>query len=73
MADYDGVLVFGKAIAEIYRSRNWAKRVWVWHEAADMRVFMPLPDEEKEAIWSGSATGAMKNARRNCMNFFSSR
>ena len=56
LADYDGVLVFGKAIAEIYRSRNWAKRVWVWHEAADTRVFMPLPDEEKEGdlVWIGN-------------------
>jgi spore maturation protein CgeB len=56
LADYDGVLVFGKAIAEIYRARNWAKRVWVWHEAADPRVFMPLPDEEKEGdlVWIGN-------------------
>ena len=56
LADYDGVLVFGKAIAEIYRSRNCAKRVWVWHEAADTRVFMPLPDEEKEGdlVWIGN-------------------
>jgi spore maturation protein CgeB len=56
LADYDGVLVFGNAIAEIYRSRNWAKRVWVWHEAADTRVFMPLPDVEKDGdlVWIGN-------------------
>ena len=56
LADYDGVLVFGKAIAEIYRVRNWAKRVWVWHEAADTRVFMPLPEVQKvgDLVWIGN-------------------
>jgi spore maturation protein CgeB len=56
LAGYDGVLVFGKAIAEIYRSRNWAQRVWVWHEAADARVFMPLPEVQKEGdlVWIGN-------------------
>jgi spore maturation protein CgeB len=55
LADYDGVLVFGKAIAEIYRSRNWAARVWVWHEAADTRVFMPLPArKESDLVWIGN-------------------
>lgn len=56
LADYDGVLVFGKTIAEIYRSRNWARRVWVWHEAADTRVFMPLSDVPKEGdlVWIGN-------------------
>jgi spore maturation protein CgeB len=56
LAGYDGVLVFGKAIAEIYDSRNWARRVWVWHEAADTRVFMPLPEVQKEGdlVWIGN-------------------
>lgn len=56
LAGYDGVLVFGKTIAEIYRSRKWAQRVWVWHEAADVRVFMPLPEVQKEGdlVWIGN-------------------
>lgn len=56
LAGYDGVLVFGKAIADIYRSRKWAQRVWVWHEAADVRVFMPLPEVQKEGdlVWIGN-------------------
>jgi spore maturation protein CgeB len=56
LANYDGVLVFGKEIADIYRSRNWARRVWVWHEAADTRVFVPLPNVQKEGdlIWIGN-------------------
>ena len=56
LADYDGVLVFGKAIAEIYRTRNWARRVWVWHEAADTTIFIPLPGLQKEGdlVWIGN-------------------
>jgi spore maturation protein CgeB len=56
LADYDGVLVFGKAIAAIYRARNWARRIWVWHEAADARVFLPLPEVKKEGdlVWIGN-------------------
>ena len=56
LADYDGALVFGEAIAAIYRSRHWARRVWVWHEAADTRVFLPLPESPKEGdlVWIGN-------------------
>jgi spore maturation protein CgeB len=56
LAEYDGVLVFGKAIAEIYRARNWARRVWVWHEAADTTIFTPLADVQKEGdlVWIGN-------------------
>jgi spore maturation protein CgeB len=39
LSNYDGVLVFGRAIRERYISQGWAARVWVWHEAADTRVF----------------------------------
>jgi spore maturation protein CgeB len=39
--DYDGVLAFGASVAEEYRRRGWHDRVWVWHEAADLRVFHP--------------------------------
>jgi spore maturation protein CgeB len=56
LTDYDGALVFGEAIAAIYRSRHWARRVWVWHEAADPRVFLPLPNTPKEGdlVWIGN-------------------
>ena len=56
LADYDGILVFGEAIAKVYRSRNWVQRIWVWHEAADTRVFMPLPDGQKvgDLVWIGN-------------------
>jgi spore maturation protein CgeB len=53
---YDGVLAYGKAIAEIYRARGWARRAWVWHEAADARIFRPIENEAKEGdlVWIGN-------------------
>ena len=56
LADYDGVLVYGKAIAEIYRARKWARRIWVWHEAADTTIFMPIPYVQKQGdlVWIGN-------------------
>ena len=56
LSGYDGVLAYGKAIADIYLARGWARRVWVWHEAADTRVFRPIPDVHKEGdlVWIGN-------------------
>jgi spore maturation protein CgeB len=53
---YDGVLAFGAAIREIYQRQGWAKRVWTWHEAADIRLFRPLPELAKELdlVWIGN-------------------
>jgi spore maturation protein CgeB len=42
LSRYDGVLAFGRIIREIYIERGWAQRAWIWHEAADTRVFRPL-------------------------------
>lgn len=46
LSGYDGVLAYGAAIRDIYLSRGWARDAWVWHEAADVRVFRPLNDKE---------------------------
>ena len=46
LSGYDGVLAYGAAIRDIYLSRGWARNAWVWHEAADVRVFRPLNDKE---------------------------
>ena len=56
LAAYDGVLAYGRVIADIYRDRGWAKRVWVWHEAADTLLFRPLPDikREDDLVWVGN-------------------
>ncbi|HWH04843.1 MAG TPA: glycosyltransferase, partial [Gaiellaceae bacterium] len=53
---YDGVLAFGSVIRDLYLERGWAARAWTWHEAADTRLFRPLPDEEREAdlVWVGN-------------------
>ena len=56
LAGYDGVLAFGETLAEVYRQRGWASRVWTWHEAADIRRFHP-PEREGERhglVWIGN-------------------
>lgn len=56
LADFDGVLAFGAALAAIYRRWGWGNRVFVWHEAADTRLFHP-PGQEQERqglIWVGN-------------------
>jgi spore maturation protein CgeB len=53
---YDGVLAFGRVIRDLYLERGWAERAWTWHEAADTRVFRPLPggDREGDLVWIGN-------------------
>ena len=45
LSGYDGVLAFGETLAAVYRRRG--VRVFVWHEAADTRLFRP-PETEGE-------------------------
>jgi spore maturation protein CgeB len=47
LSRYDGVLAFGRALAERYTARGIA-RPFVWHEAADVRRFHPLPAAAQE-------------------------
>jgi spore maturation protein CgeB len=56
LADYDGVLAFGGVIRDLYLRRGWAARAWTWHEAADTRVFRPLPGEPRQGdlVWIGN-------------------
>jgi len=49
LSDYDGVLAYGEVIRRIYLERSWAARAWTWHEAADIRVFHPLPAEKSSS------------------------
>lgn len=53
---YDGVLAFGEALRRIYAERSLARRAWTWHEAADTRVFKPLPGRPNEGdlAWVGN-------------------
>jgi spore maturation protein CgeB len=56
LSGYDGVLAFGGVIRDLYLERGWAARAWTWHEAADTRVFHPLPGEPQEGdlVWIGN-------------------
>src|SRR5919108_393851 len=55
---YDGVLAFGRVVRDLYLARGWARRAWIWHEAADTRVFRPLEGERRERegdlVWIGN-------------------
>jgi spore maturation protein CgeB len=53
---YDGVLAYGAVIRDIYLKQRWARAAWIWHEAADTRVFHPKPSTEKEGdlVWIGN-------------------
>jgi spore maturation protein CgeB len=53
---YDGVLAFGATLAEVYRGWGWGDRVFVWHEAADTRLFHPPTEEgpREGLVWIGN-------------------
>jgi spore maturation protein CgeB len=53
---YAGVLAFGEVLREIWLRQNWVDRAWTWHEAADTRLFKPLPDTPRvgDLIWIGN-------------------
>lgn len=56
LSEYDGVLAFGEVLRERYLASGWTRRAWTWHEAADPRVFHPLPERiiENELVWVGN-------------------
>jgi spore maturation protein CgeB len=53
---YDGVLAFGEVLREIYVKRGWARRAFTWHEAADIELYRPTADVEKQCdvVWIGN-------------------
>jgi spore maturation protein CgeB len=56
LSAYDGVLAFGEVLRRIYIDRGWAPRAWTWHEAADTRVFHPIPGVSPvlDLVWVGN-------------------
>jgi spore maturation protein CgeB len=56
LSHYDGVLAYGAVLRDIYLERGWAASAWTWHEAADLRVFRPMPGgpQEGDLIWVGN-------------------
>jgi spore maturation protein CgeB len=55
-SNYDGALVFGNVLKNIYTKNNWFANVWTWHEAADTDLFKPNAKVEKEGdlVWIGN-------------------
>ena len=53
---YDGVLAFGEALSEVYRRWGWGRRVFTWHEAADVSLFHPPAEEHPREglVWIGN-------------------
>ena len=52
---YDGVLAFGRSLRDVYRARGFAERIFVWHEAADARVFTPRRARtDRDVVWIGN-------------------
>ena len=57
LTHYDGTLVFGDVLRELYLHRQWARQAWTWHEAADVTVFHPLSHQDDPAydlVWIGN-------------------
>jgi spore maturation protein CgeB len=57
LSEYDGVIAFGEPIRRVYLERGWCERAWTLHEAADARVFRPLParaHDARELVWIGN-------------------
>jgi spore maturation protein CgeB len=56
LSAYDAVLAFGEVIRNLYVTRGWCRRAFTFHEAADVRVFGPRPDIERELdlVWVGN-------------------
>ncbi|MBB4004709.1 CgeB family protein [Aurantimonas endophytica] len=55
LEDYDAVLAFGETLRRRYEADGWGRRVFTWHEAADDRLFRPLPAEPAgDLVWIGN-------------------
>ena len=62
LSGYDGVLAFGETLAAVYRARGWGRRVFVWHEAADTRLFHPPARELPDLDGAGSGAGPLSRS-----------
>lgn len=56
LGDYDLVLAFGETLRQRYLSAGWGRQVVTWHEAADDRLFRPLPEIARtdDLLWVGN-------------------
>jgi spore maturation protein CgeB len=53
---FDGVLAFGEVLRQIYEKRGWARRAYTWHEAADVDLYLPMPEirKQRDVVWIGN-------------------
>ena len=53
---FNGVLSFGDSLTRLYRDRFGIQNVWTLHEAADTRLFHPLPGTapQQDLVWIGN-------------------
>ena len=67
LSGYDGVLAFGEALAHVYRVRGWGNDVFVWHEAADTRLFHPPHEGQPRSgiVWIGNWGDDERSAELN--------
>lgn len=56
LREYDCVLAFGESLRQRYLKAGWGSQVVTWHEAADTRLFRPIPEMSrcKDLIWIGN-------------------
>jgi spore maturation protein CgeB len=56
LTHFDGVLAYGAVIRDAYLCNRWARAAWTWHEAADIRVFHPMPADtyDGDLVWIGN-------------------
>jgi len=61
LTNYDGVLAYGAVLRDVYLAEGWTQRAWVWHEAADTRVFQPRDSDAsgrsehvRDLVWVGN-------------------
>ncbi len=56
LRNYDGVLAYGQVLTDKYLRNGWTTSAWTWHEAADTRVFHPLPKIPRtlDLVWIGN-------------------
>lgn len=56
LSQFDGVLAFGRVLADLYLKRGLARRTFVWHEAADVSTFRPRRGlaQEGDLVWIGN-------------------
>jgi spore maturation protein CgeB len=56
LESFDAVLAFGDVLRQVYVDLGWGRRVFTWHEAADVALFKPLPNavSDTDVIWIGN-------------------